>query len=325
MATFYTDNTDFTLASAVWSDSGLTTKGSDGFYSNNGIVREQSSGSLLPATDCAACPVACATAVAVATGEVGVYEISFTASAGTGVMAVLFDPNLSPKGISAVYDDTLYTRVISDGVSVAGNSRTFVGKSSENCGLPSAFNLPKYKYGAASFVDTGETVSFGVQESALNLSTAAPANTYMFIPKTAATPTEVKITVYVPCPDDTDFDIQVNCPLALTGFSVDTTFQDNDGAACALGGGYGGTYYNYPIVGSAGVPAVGDIIFTDANGQTLAGAGYYNASVGGADSAVFINSNGVVESITACSNTLFVSDDDEVVVVEDVTISITTG
>lgn len=321
MATFYTDNTDFTLASAVWSDSGLTTKASDGFYANGGIVREQSSGSLLPASDCAACPVACNTLVSVSTGQVGVYEISFTASAGTGVMAVLLDPNLAPKGIQAVYDNTIYTTVIADGVSVSGNSRTFVGKLSENCGLPTSYNLPKYKYGASSFIDTGETVSFGVQQNALNLSDAAPANTYMLIPKTAAAPTEVKLTIYVTCPDDTDFDIEVECPLAMTGFSIDEASQNSDGEACALGASYGSTYYNYPLAGSVGTPAVGDVIFTDANGVTLAGAGYYNASVGGADSSILINSDGIVESITGCANSVFVTSDDEITVTEDITIT----
>ena len=55
---YYIDTDSFATATAVWTDSNLHTKAPNQFYQTGGIVREQSSGSLLPATQCAPCGTA---------------------------------------------------------------------------------------------------------------------------------------------------------------------------------------------------------------------------------------------------------------------------
>ena len=52
MATFYIDTDNFSTATAVWEDPNLTIKAPDGFYSLNGIYRQQSNGILLIAFPC---------------------------------------------------------------------------------------------------------------------------------------------------------------------------------------------------------------------------------------------------------------------------------
>lgn len=52
----YLDNADFLLATAVFDDAALTTPSADGFYQQNGIYRQQSSGALIPgSTTCPSC------------------------------------------------------------------------------------------------------------------------------------------------------------------------------------------------------------------------------------------------------------------------------
>jgi len=307
MATFYIDTTSFETASAVYTTADLSTKAADGFYSDGGIYREQSSGILLDPTDCPSCQVACGTLVSVTSVDEGVYDISFNAGASTGAIGIEFDPSSTPKGIRVEYDGTIYTTVVANGVAKGGNQRTFVGLSDNDCGIANNSRiLPIFKYKASSFISTNNTDSFSVQQSALNLSSTAPGTTTLVVPKPNASPTEVKIRIYVVCPSDKDFDIKAVCPVTLTGFNADDTITSSASGACALGGSYGSTFYNYPINGTAGVPAVGDFVFTDANGVNPVPAGFYNYSNSGTDSSMEVDSNGVVVSIESCVSTVFV-------------------
>jgi len=52
---YYIDTDSFATATAVWTDSNLYTKASNQFYQATSIVREQSSGLLLPSVSCAPC------------------------------------------------------------------------------------------------------------------------------------------------------------------------------------------------------------------------------------------------------------------------------
>jgi hypothetical protein len=55
LTTYYIDGTSLIYANAVYTDSLLFTKASDGHYSNLSVVREQSSGDLLPHATCPSC------------------------------------------------------------------------------------------------------------------------------------------------------------------------------------------------------------------------------------------------------------------------------
>ena len=53
--TFYLDAPSLSSASVVYSNATLTTVAADGYYSDGSIVRQQSSGLLLPQTTCPSC------------------------------------------------------------------------------------------------------------------------------------------------------------------------------------------------------------------------------------------------------------------------------
>ena len=54
--TYYIDGASLSSATAVYTDTNLTTKATDGYYSVGGNVRQQSSGLLLPVQTCPTCP-----------------------------------------------------------------------------------------------------------------------------------------------------------------------------------------------------------------------------------------------------------------------------
>jgi hypothetical protein len=51
-STYYIDTDNFSTATAVWTDVGLTTKAPDGFYSFGGDYRQQFEGFLTPISSC---------------------------------------------------------------------------------------------------------------------------------------------------------------------------------------------------------------------------------------------------------------------------------
>lgn len=53
--TYYLNAASLALATAVYSDAGLTTLAADGFYSDNSIVREQVLGVLQAQSSCPGC------------------------------------------------------------------------------------------------------------------------------------------------------------------------------------------------------------------------------------------------------------------------------
>jgi hypothetical protein len=55
MPQFYIDSTDFSTATAIYSDALCTTPAQDGYYASCGVVRQQLNGTLLPYTECIDC------------------------------------------------------------------------------------------------------------------------------------------------------------------------------------------------------------------------------------------------------------------------------
>jgi hypothetical protein len=57
-STYYIDTADFSTATAVWTDTALTTKAPDGYYSFGGNYRQQFEGLLLNVISCGSLPIA---------------------------------------------------------------------------------------------------------------------------------------------------------------------------------------------------------------------------------------------------------------------------
>jgi len=122
----------------------------------------------------------------------------------------------------------------------------------------------------------------------------------MIIPKIAASPSIAEITIISPC-DSAEIDIDVFCPVALTAFTTTRNAPEATSVSGLCTSVSPTSFYNVPVGGTAGNPGVGDIIYKDASAVILAESGFY-AVVGypSGSGVIFVDTNGIVTSITAC-------------------------
>ena len=132
-------------------------------------------------------------------------------------------------------------------------------------------------------VDAGElSLSSGI----------APGKCTMVIPKTTGVPGTIDISIVGVCPE-TAFSIEIDCPVILTGYSS-TTVQVSSATACAQP--LTEEYYNAPVNGLLGSPALYDWVFEDAYGETILADGFY----GYGTSDWMEVANGVIITIGNC-------------------------
>ena len=114
----------------------------------------------------------------------------------------------------------------------------------------------------------------------------------MIIPKTAASPSTAEITIISPC-DSSEITVDKIGPTALSKESYQATPLSS--GLCS--GSTTTVFYHVLVTERQGI-RIGDIIYLDANGSTIAGEGYY--SVIGAE-VIQVDVNGRVISTPACS------------------------
>lgn len=309
MAIFYLDGTTLLNSQAVFTDQGLTTPAADGFYSDGTISREQVSGLLLAAQICGSCGVACGGTLSASASQ-GVYLLDLDAggtSSDTGAIVVRFNPQSVPDGFKAMYGGITYNKLSSpiDGyhASTVATNHTYVGATASDCGISgSTYTLNEFSYiNGTGFTGTGNTQSVTVAAGDVSLSSAAPGNCVAVIPKPNASPSTVNFSFIGPC-SGTAFNIAVDCPVKLTSFQTNTTTSASSTEACGLSNN--GTFFNVPVTGTAGNPALHDWIFSDNNGQFPAADGWYR--VGG--TSTIETQNGVVINTGTCTtNSFFIS------------------
>jgi hypothetical protein len=304
-STYYLDAPSLGSASVIYSDAGLTTVSADGFYSDGIIVREQVSGVLLPQQTCSSCEPACGTTISASGGQ-GIYLVNLGTGSDTldvGAIIIRFDPISAPDGIRATLGTTVYNKLVSsvDGLHQSPlGSFTYVGQTSGDCGISGTTYpaVPEFNFDGTSFVPTGNTQSIFVAPLSVSLGASAPGNMLMVVPKLTPTPSVINIEVVGPC-IGTAWDLSVNCPVLLTGFSS-SAMAASSIAACALE--LTQTYYNASLYDTPGIVGLYDLVFSDAYGNTQLPAGFYFAEGSVADTNDWfeVDTNGVVISLGTC-------------------------
>ena len=304
-SSYYLNAPSLGSATAVFDDAALTTFALDGFYSDGLISREQVSGVLLPQQTCPSCTIPCGEEIT-ASGTDGIYLLDLDAGANLGAIVVRFDPYDVPDGIRATFNSVVYNKLTSpiDGIhesTVSGNF-TYIGEIASDCGISGTTYpaLPEYLYDGASFIPTGNTQPITVNAGDVSLSSVAPGNTMMVIPKLTASPSIVNIEIVGPC-SGTAWNIIVECPVLLTGFSS-SVMDVSAVAACTLYETV--TYYNASLAGTSGTVGIYDFVYSDAYGSTPLAAGFYLAtgSIVGGDDWFEVDSNGVVIDSGVCAS-----------------------
>jgi hypothetical protein len=300
--TYYLDGPSLASATAVYTDAALTTKAPDGFYSNETIVREQSSGLLLPQNDCPSCGIACGSLVNPPTGGQGLYQLQFEAGStpsDVGAIVIYFNPQSVPDGIRVLYDSVYYNALASptDGyrksTSGVADAFTILGSPSNTC-IPTLPDTSSYTFYNGFTGGSWDVGSPSPQDVTINSGDDVRGGTSEYstlvIPKTAATPSTVTVQVLGPC-SGTAWSIEVACPVALDSFQG----KSITGTDCTTAD----TTYYFAVNrgGTNTYPVVNNWVFSDENGQNVLADGNYFMD----DNTVITVANGVVTAVVSCT------------------------
>ena len=337
LGTYCFDGLNFSQATALYTDSTLTTLSPDGWYSQGNIIRQQLNGVLLNAQPCGECLVPCGSGINASFSSNGFFSADVDLASDTGAVVLYFYMGSSiPDGVLATYNSNTYNRLtchgnhntdtIVDGannqvdyagVFNQGTGRiTYVGNSNPSLLSDSPYNNTpsgsctsgdkpqNYTYTGSAYVAQGtfETVTVASNEIGVNPGTASKVFT-MVVPKTSAAVTSINLLIAAPmC--GTFFKWEVDCPVALPSFYGSASKSTT---ACATSTT---TYYfarnavgtsNAFAVDTNIIPNVGNWVFTDSDGST-----YLNDTslllyyIVGGTTAIGVR-NGVVVSSVACS------------------------
>lgn len=307
--TFYLDAADLVSAVSIYLDSNLINLAPDGFYGNGLITRQQSSGILLPAEDCATCGTPCGQIISTL-GEMGIYLLNIDLGSDlsdVGAVIIRFDPFKVPEGIRVIYDSLVYNKLSSpeDGLhqSETPGNFTIIGNSS-NTGSCSPFwypdgatiDLNEYLYDGNIFNNTGNSQQVTIDINDISLG-FTPGNSVMVIPKLNATPNVINIELIGPC-TEVFWDIQVECPALLPSFSS-SQVSANDNVSCEAP--FFNTFYFAKVhIDVDTWVGLYDYVFSDAYGEFKLADGYYLTDNVASPNKVLKVENGIVTQITNC-------------------------
>jgi hypothetical protein len=298
-ATYYLDGPTLDKATAVYTSSALTTKATDGWYSTGGVYRKQTSGVLETSILCSACNLACGTTLSMDTKR-GFYTVDVDLGSGVGAVVVDIDFKTIPDGVKIEYNGVTYNSIYSPSfgfINSPGTNPLYTGITAFDCSISGKTStLPKYQFNGNGFNLTGSIENVTVDPTSVFLKSSGLGTCKMIIPKPAASPSIATMTIISPC-DKSEIEITPACPTALSAWESYQAAPSATNASGLCTVGAVTTYYHVVVGGSAGNPGVGDIIYTDANGTTLAGAGFYSV-VGAA--VIQVDANGVVASTPSC-------------------------
>ena len=309
-STYYLNAPSLASATGVFTDANMTTCAPNGFYSDGLVVRELVDCVLLPQQSCPSCAFECpASGVTWSTfplGQTGVFSVDIDAGSATGAIEITFNPNDTPIGIIGVYNGVGYSAVSSVNfgylASAAPQLPVFLGDTADNCGIVANSpytNLPVYKWdGATSFTLTSFTQNETVISPQMQLTLGPPGNCRMVIPKTSATPTDVRVYILVLCSTYSAFTLDVTCPAALPSFDS-SEGGGSSNAACSSA--VNQTYYYSQVNGVGDELGLYDMVFSDPNGQFPLPDGFYQSPDVPAPNNWFRVVNGVIVLFGPCA------------------------
>lgn len=313
-STYYLDAANLTAATSVYSDLELTILAPDGFYSDNTISRQQSSGILLAVETC---PFPCPDPCVGYGGGGGEFPAIFQHNAdvgyGTGAICIYFDPASVTHGFRVTYDGVVYNKLSSFVVGVQQSANyghyTIVGDTIYNTiagckpWVPSGATITEDVYlwnvTANQYYNTGTTQTNTILTN--DFFPVGPTNAgpwWMVIPKPNSTPNTLLVEGLSTCYLNF-WGNGIACPAPLYDFTCSNMFAS---ASVPCAAPMSNTYYYWPVNTEVQFYPIGlnDYIFLDANGEFPANDGYYLTGDAGGSGKVIHVVNGVVAAITNC-------------------------
>lgn len=314
---YFLDGTSLSNSTSVFLNSEQTQCAPDGFYSDGNIIRELVNCVLLPATQCSSYPCSppCGNTIPFTTSGNGVFILDIDVGTNIGAVIIQFSPGNAADGIIAEWNGNFYnelTRPLGGYAAAPPGLPTYVGNLNNQGCAPNGVlanspfnNVPIKEWNGTAFVPTTPptTQTVTVIASQLQLTPGSepsppPSKCIMVIPKTLATPSNIKATVYAPCVG-TAWIIGIGCANNLNSFLASTKQTEIGPGYCNLPNNTNTYYSASTIPGSYPYISIHDWVFTDAIGQNRLPDGYYKTAylTGGVNDTIQVV-NGIVVAIT---------------------------
>ena len=98
IGTYYLNGPNLVTSTGIFTTPAFTTSAPNGWYSQEGIVRQLQNGILLPRAQCPSCDSPCGSNVVDGLAGYGLYLVAVDLGATQGAVKVTFDPKVYPQG-----------------------------------------------------------------------------------------------------------------------------------------------------------------------------------------------------------------------------------
>ena len=308
IGSFYLNGPNLVTSTGIFMDSAFTTCAPNGWYSQEGTVRQLLNCVLLPRAQCPSCSTACGGVAMDSPNSLGLYLISIELGSAIGAIKVSFSPVDIPDGIRGIYNNGVFNEFssevdgyhatsVTDGLTYMGNSAN-VGALIT--GSPHG-NINEYYFYEGSYMPNGNTTTVEVSAGSASLSASRPLTCIAYIPKTLSSPTtlSMQIAEVLGSQPTPSWSLTVGCPTALT--SLPCTDVNPVGGCSNTVSPLDEAIFLGKVTGSVNAPVVNDWAFSDAYAVTKKPFGDYLVEDPTPQKwLVSVSANGVITAVTSC-------------------------
>lgn len=308
IGSFYLNGPNLVTSTGIFTDSAFTTCAPNGWYSQEGVVRQLLNCVLLPRAQCPSCSTPCGGVSINSPNSLGLYLIPIELGSAIGAIKVSFTPGDIPDGIRGIYNNGVFNEFSSevDGYHATSvtNGLTYMGNSANVGSLITGSphnNINEYDYYNSIYTLNGNTTTVEVSAGSASLTTSAdPFTCTAYIPKTLSSPTTLSMQIAEvlggqPTPS---WRLTVDCPTVLTSLPCTEVNPLN---RCSTASPLDETIFLGKVTGSIYSPVVNDWAFSDAYAVTKKPFGdYVVADTTPQNWLVAVGVNGVITAVTAC-------------------------
>ena len=308
IGSFYLNGPNLVTSTGIFTDSAFTTCAPNGWYSQEGNVRQLLNCVLLPRAQCPSCSTACGGVSINSPNSLGLYLISIELGSAIGAIKVSFSPGDIPDGIRGIYNNGVFNEFssevdgyhatsVTDGLTYMGNSAN-VG--SLITGSPHG-SIIEYDFYNSIYTPNGNTTTVDVSAGSASLSiTKSPDTCIAYIPKTLSSPTtlSMQIAEVLGSQPTPSWSLTVGCPTALTSKQCTDV---NPAGGCTTAAPLDNTIFLGKVSGVDTIPVIHDWAFADAYAETKKAVGdYVLENKTAVRYLITVSANGVITAVTAC-------------------------
>jgi hypothetical protein len=308
IGSFYLNGPNLVTATGIFIDSAFTTCAPNGWYSQEGNVRQLLNCVLLPRAQCPSCSTPCGGVAIDSPNSLGLYLISIELGSAIGAIKVSFSPGDIPDGIRGIYNNGVFNEFSSevDGYHATSvtNGLTYMGNSANVGSLITGSphgSIIEYDFYNSIYTPNGNTTDIKVSAGSASLTTSAnPLTCVAYIPKTLNSPTtlSMQIAEVLGSQPTPSWSLTVGCPTALTSNQCTDV---NPAGGCTTAAPLDNTIFLGKVSGVNTIPVIHDWAFADAYAETKKATGnYVLENKTAVRYLITVSANGVITAVTAC-------------------------